>query len=155
VGIPVLAPHFGPQREEFPVLSRRDVLLKGFCKAWPSRPGVILVKRAEERLPRCDINVDPLPLIIMVFILEGRLRAFVLRYLVLKRCELLFQGGVIGLGIGLRSPRVAAGVGARLLRLSPGLIEELIPARACAIDLIPYRALLVVILVVELGLVEP
>ena len=117
VGIPVLAPHFGPQREEFPVLSRRDVLLKGFCKAWPPRPGVILVKRAEERLPRCDINVNPLPLIIMVFILEGWLRAFVLRYLVLKRCELLFQCGVVGLGIGLHFLQVAAGIGARPLLL--------------------------------------
>ena len=112
VGIPVLAPHFGPQREEFPVLSRRDVLLKGFCKAWPSRPGVILVKRAEERLSRCDINVNPLPLIIMVFILEGRLRAFVLRYLVLKRCELLFR---------------VASSGLEKVFCTPGLLPGLVP----------------------------
>ena len=80
---------------------------------------------------------------------------FVLRYLILKRRELLFQGGVIGLGIGLLSARVAAGVGARRLPLSPGLIEELVPAGARSVDLIPYGAFLVVILVVKLSLVEP
>ncbi len=115
VGIPVLASHFDPHREELPVLSLRDVLrLQGFRKAWPSRPGVVLVERAEERLSGYDVNVNPLPLVVIVFISEGRLRAFVLRYLVLKRCELLFQGGVIGLGIGLRSPG-----------LSPALVPAL------------------------------
>ena len=73
VGIPVLASHFGPHREELPVLSRRDVLrLQGFGEAWPSRPRVVLVERAEERLSGYDVNINPLPLVVIVFILEGR-----------------------------------------------------------------------------------
>src|SRR5208337_294708 len=40
VGIPVLASHFDPHREELPVLSPRNVLrFQGFRKAWPSRSG--------------------------------------------------------------------------------------------------------------------
>ena len=84
--ISVLAPYLSALHEEAPVFLLHNIIwLKWLRKAWPACAGFEFVERAEERLTGDNVNVYALPMIIRVFVVEGRFRAFPLRYIILRR----------------------------------------------------------------------
>ncbi len=147
------AAHLGALREEAAVLPLDDQpRLQRPREARPAGAGVVLVARGEERLARDDVHVDPLAVVVVVLVPEGRLRALLLRHLELQRGEPLLEFLLRGLdervpGGGARG-RVDVG-GAAIL--PPGLVEELVAPRAPAVVFVADRVFPVVVLVVVLG----
>src|SRR3989339_1674574 len=94
--IRIPAPHFDTLCEEAVVLLLNDVArFEGPGEAGPSGSGIVLVKRSEEGFTRNDIHVNPFSLVIVVFVLEGRLGALFLRNLVLHLRQSLPQGCIV------------------------------------------------------------
>jgi hypothetical protein len=90
MGIAVFAPDFGPGHEEAPVFLFHDIRrLERFGEAGPPGPGLILVLGAEERLSGNDVDINPFPMVVPVFILEGRFGALFLGDFILQRSQCL------------------------------------------------------------------
>src|SRR5437773_10396638 len=72
VRVAVLGTDFRADNEEFAVALRH--LVRGLEQVGEARPagfGVVLVDRAEQRLARHDVDVDPLLVIVPVFVAVG------------------------------------------------------------------------------------
>src|SRR2546428_9653138 len=157
VRVGVRGADLGARREEPAVLPLADVPgLERSREARPARPGLVLVERAEDRLARDDVDVDAGPVVVPVFVVEGRLGAFLLRHLVLHGVERFPERGIVGLleGHGIPSFRWHALRLRRRRLVAPQLLQPRVAAAVPAIELVAHGILLVVALVVLLGRVE-
>ena len=92
VRVGVFAPDLGPDREPAPVLFLHDIAgLEGLGETRPSRAGIVFVEGTEQGLAGDDIDVDARFLVVPVFVIEGRLRAVLLRYFVLHGSQPFFR----------------------------------------------------------------
>src|SRR5688572_6558983 len=150
MAVGVAAPHLGAHAEEAAVLALDHLLAgDGPREARPARPAVVLVARAEERLAAHHVDVDALALLVPELVPEGRLGRVLLRHVVLERRQPAPQLGVAGFGgpgrvLGRRRARCGLPVGA------PDVVEKPITARVVAIEPVPDRILLVIVLMVLL-----
>src|SRR4029453_8391573 len=102
VRVRTLRPYLGARREELRVLTLRDMgLLDRLREAGPAGAGVELVTRAEKRLPRHNVDVEPLLMVVPVLVAERQLGALVLRHLILLRAEPVLQIRVARLRVRL------------------------------------------------------
>ena len=124
MGIAVFTPDLRPGHKEPSVLPLHDISrFERFGKARPSGPGIIFFLGAEQGLPGHDIHVNPLPLVVPVFILEGRLRPLFLGDRVLQGRQFLSQGSFVRLRVFISSG------GFRLPLLPPGFPSKIGPGR--------------------------
>src|SRR5437773_12482667 len=85
---------FRAHREERPIDVLADIArLERFAEAWPPRARLELVERAEERLTRHDIHIDPRPVVVPVLVVERGLGGLGLGYSVLRLCA---GAGLVG-----------------------------------------------------------
>src|SRR5688572_13787939 len=66
----------------------------------PSRAGVVLVPRTEQRLARYDVHINPVFLVVPIGIVEWRFRGVLLRHFVLQRSQSPLDLVVTGFGVG-------------------------------------------------------
>ena len=92
MAVSMFAPDLGPDRKELAVLTGHYIFRdQRFAETRPAGTRFILILGAEQRFAGDNINIDTLPVIVPVFILKGRLGAFLLGYFILQRRKPLFK----------------------------------------------------------------
>ena len=88
--IGIFASDLGAVRKKAPILLFDDIRrFKGFGKTGPPCTGIIFIQLTEKRFTGDDIDINTLPLVFVVFVLERRLRTVFLRHLVLHGRQFL------------------------------------------------------------------
>src|SRR5438093_2166817 len=151
-------PNFGALHEQRAVGLLLDVArIERAREARPAGAGFELVGRAEQRLTRYDVHVDPFLMIVPVRVLEGSLRRFVLRDFVLHWRQGAPELGVTWFRfqcIGLPCSVTHCSCSDLSRLIAPHRAEPPVTATAGAIHPIANRILLGVILVVLLSRIE-
>ena len=112
-------------------------------------PGIIFVLGAEQGFPGNDVNVNPFPMVIPVFIMEGRFSALFLSDFILQGCQFFPQGCVVRFSTCLLLCYYCG-----FCLAPPYLMQKLVAAGGIAIVLVPQGILLIVILMVILSRIE-
>ena len=109
-----------------------------FAETRPAGTRFILILGAEQRFAGDNINIDTLLVIVPVFILKGRLGAFLLGYFILQRRKPLFKF--------MFTPLFAV--------FAPDLVEISVAPGTRAVKFITQRVILIIVLVIFFGRVK-
>src|SRR3989454_10493086 len=136
MGIAMGRADFGTHGEQRSVRLLVDVRrLEPLREARPPGAGLELVERAEQRLPRHDVHVDPGLVVVPELVCERPLGGVVLGHLVLQRSQRAPQLGVARLLEMHRAPSLLAGL--RAPPPPPPPFQGSIPAAPLADGLLP------------------